>query len=156
MKDPLTEPASINRLTPDRSLLRHTTLHLAQQLLNSTPAALDRQLGRHFQYQSTFCSTLQNPNLEALLSVTLEDRRGLFRNFSRRTTTLGGDGDPETTLLRGRKESFEELQHIRNCGVVRMASRFSTPVLTVDTAKIHKVDTANAQSLHGMWMGKCI
>ncbi|GAQ42120.1 hypothetical protein AtubIFM55763_003700 [Aspergillus tubingensis] len=38
-----------------------------------------------------------------------------------------------------------------------MASRFSTPVLTVDTAKIHKVDTANAQSLHGMWMvfSKC-
>ncbi|RAK97767.1 uncharacterized protein BO80DRAFT_185972 [Aspergillus ibericus CBS 121593] len=38
-----------------------------------------------------------------------------------------------------------------------MASRFSHPVLTVDTAKIHKVDTANAQSLHGMWMvfSKC-
>lgn len=38
-----------------------------------------------------------------------------------------------------------------------MPSRLSTPVLTVDTAKIHKVDTANAQSLHGMWMvfSKC-
>ena len=34
------------------------------------------------------------------------------------------------------------------------ASRLGTPVLTVDTEKIHKVDTANAQSLHGMWMGK--
>lgn len=36
-----------------------------------------------------------------------------------------------------------------------MPSRLSTPVLTVDAAKMHKVDTANAQSLHGMWMGKC-
>ncbi|PLB41255.1 uncharacterized protein BDW47DRAFT_122819 [Aspergillus candidus] len=38
-----------------------------------------------------------------------------------------------------------------------MPSRLSTPVLTVDTAKIHKVDTANTQSLHGMWMvfSKC-
>ncbi|EAW11342.1 uncharacterized protein ACLA_090350 [Aspergillus clavatus NRRL 1] len=38
-----------------------------------------------------------------------------------------------------------------------MPSRLSTPVLTVDAAKIHKVDTANAQSLHGMWMvfSKC-
>ncbi|PYH98806.1 DUF1752-domain-containing protein [Aspergillus ellipticus CBS 707.79] len=38
-----------------------------------------------------------------------------------------------------------------------MPSPLSTPVLTVDTAKIHKVDTANAQSLHGMWMvfSKC-
>jgi hypothetical protein len=35
-----------------------------------------------------------------------------------------------------------------------MPSRLSTPVLTVDTAKIHKVDTANTQSLHGMWMGE--
>jgi hypothetical protein len=30
----------------------------------------------------------------------------------------------------------------------------TTPVLTVDADNIHKVDTANAQSLHGMWMGK--
>ncbi|KAH1422281.1 hypothetical protein LV164_002111 [Aspergillus fumigatus] len=38
-----------------------------------------------------------------------------------------------------------------------MPSRLSTPVLTVDAAKIHNVDTANAQSLHGMWMvfSKC-
>ncbi|KAF9888686.1 hypothetical protein FE257_008444 [Aspergillus nanangensis] len=38
-----------------------------------------------------------------------------------------------------------------------MPSRLSTPVLTVDTAKIHNVDTANTQSLHGMWMvfSKC-
>ncbi|GAB1195019.1 hypothetical protein BDV32DRAFT_18022 [Aspergillus pseudonomiae] len=38
-----------------------------------------------------------------------------------------------------------------------MPSRLTTPVVTVDTAKIHKVDTANAQSLHGMWMvfSKC-
>ncbi|KAL3479933.1 hypothetical protein BJX99DRAFT_221510 [Aspergillus californicus] len=38
-----------------------------------------------------------------------------------------------------------------------MPARLSTPVLTVDTAKIHKVDTANTQSLHGMWMvfSKC-
>lgn len=35
-----------------------------------------------------------------------------------------------------------------------MPSRLSTPVLTVDAAKMHKVDTANAQSLHGMWMGE--
>ncbi|CAG8114751.1 unnamed protein product [Penicillium olsonii] len=33
----------------------------------------------------------------------------------------------------------------------------TTPVLTVDADNIHKVDTANAQSLHGMWMvfSKC-
>lgn len=37
-----------------------------------------------------------------------------------------------------------------------MFPRLATPVLTVDTEKIHKVDTANAQSLHGMWMGKLI
>ncbi|KAJ5612486.1 hypothetical protein N7510_005680 [Penicillium lagena] len=38
-----------------------------------------------------------------------------------------------------------------------MPSRFTTPVLTVDADNIHKVDTANAQSLHGMWMvfSKC-
>ncbi|KAL2002818.1 hypothetical protein VTN02DRAFT_5861 [Thermoascus thermophilus] len=38
-----------------------------------------------------------------------------------------------------------------------MPSKLSTPVLTVDAAKMHKVDTANAQSLHGMWMvfSKC-
>ncbi|RJE18764.1 hypothetical protein PHISCL_08894 [Aspergillus sclerotialis] len=38
-----------------------------------------------------------------------------------------------------------------------MPSRLSTPVLTVDAEKMHKVDTANAQSLHGMWMvfSKC-
>lgn len=30
----------------------------------------------------------------------------------------------------------------------------TTPVLTVDADNIHKVDTANAQSLHGMWMGE--
>jgi hypothetical protein len=35
-----------------------------------------------------------------------------------------------------------------------MHPRFSNPLLTVDAAKMHKVDTANAQSLHGMWMGK--
>ncbi|KAH8705039.1 hypothetical protein BGW36DRAFT_421617 [Talaromyces proteolyticus] len=35
--------------------------------------------------------------------------------------------------------------------------KFSTPVLTVDAAKMHKVDTANTQSLHGMWLvfSKC-
>ncbi|PGH17369.1 hypothetical protein AJ80_04824 [Polytolypa hystricis UAMH7299] len=33
-----------------------------------------------------------------------------------------------------------------------MPSRLSTPVLTVDPAKIHEVDTRNAESLHGMWM----
>lgn len=32
--------------------------------------------------------------------------------------------------------------------------KLSTPVLTVDAAKIHKVDTANTQSLHGMWLGR--
>lgn len=32
----------------------------------------------------------------------------------------------------------------------------TTPVLTVDADNIHKVDTANAQSLHGMWMGKLL
>lgn len=35
-----------------------------------------------------------------------------------------------------------------------MPSRLSTPVLTVDPAKIHQVDTRNAESLHGMWMGE--
>ncbi|KAF3491325.1 uncharacterized protein GIQ15_00842 [Arthroderma uncinatum] len=33
-----------------------------------------------------------------------------------------------------------------------MPSRLSTPVLTVDPAKIHQVDTRNPESLHGMWM----
>lgn len=32
--------------------------------------------------------------------------------------------------------------------------KLSTPVLTVDAAKIHKVDTTNTQSLHGMWLGR--
>ncbi|PGH13329.1 hypothetical protein AJ79_03746 [Helicocarpus griseus UAMH5409] len=38
-----------------------------------------------------------------------------------------------------------------------MPSRLSTPVLSVDAAKIHEVDTRNAESLHGMWMvfSKC-
>lgn len=34
----------------------------------------------------------------------------------------------------------------------RMPSRLGTPVLTVDPAKMHEVDTRNAESLHGMWM----
>ncbi|EEP76363.1 conserved hypothetical protein [Uncinocarpus reesii 1704] len=33
-----------------------------------------------------------------------------------------------------------------------MPSRLNTPVLTVDPAKIHEVDTRSAESLHGMWM----
>ncbi|EFW21756.1 hypothetical protein D8B26_001893 [Coccidioides posadasii str. Silveira] len=33
-----------------------------------------------------------------------------------------------------------------------MPSKLSTPVLTVDPAKIHEVDTRSAESLHGMWM----
>ncbi|EEA28404.1 hypothetical protein EYB25_000664 [Talaromyces marneffei] len=35
--------------------------------------------------------------------------------------------------------------------------KLSTPVLTVDAAKIQQVDTANTQSLHGMWLvfSKC-
>jgi hypothetical protein len=36
-----------------------------------------------------------------------------------------------------------------------MPSRLTTPVLTVDPAKIHEVDTRNAENLHGMWMGEC-
>ncbi|OJD22136.1 hypothetical protein ACJ73_06520 [Blastomyces percursus] len=38
-----------------------------------------------------------------------------------------------------------------------MPSRLSSPVLSVDAAKIHEVDTRNAESLHGMWMvfSKC-
>ncbi|KAL1997516.1 hypothetical protein VTN49DRAFT_47 [Thermomyces lanuginosus] len=37
------------------------------------------------------------------------------------------------------------------------SNRLSTPVLTVDAARIHEVDTANTQSLHGMWLvfSKC-
>jgi hypothetical protein len=35
-----------------------------------------------------------------------------------------------------------------------MPSRLTTPVLTVDPAKIHEVDTRNAENLHGMWMGE--
>lgn len=35
-----------------------------------------------------------------------------------------------------------------------MPIRLPNPVLTVDAAKLHDVDTANAQSLHGMWMGE--
>ncbi|WEW58216.1 hypothetical protein PRK78_003684 [Emydomyces testavorans] len=37
-----------------------------------------------------------------------------------------------------------------------MPSKLNTPVLTVDPAKIHEVDTRSAESLHGMWMGKRI
>lgn len=37
---------------------------------------------------------------------------------------------------------------------VKMPSRLSAPVLTVDAAKMRKVDTANTQSLHGMWLGE--
>lgn len=37
-----------------------------------------------------------------------------------------------------------------------MPGRFATPVLTVDPSKIHEVDTRNAESLHGMWMGKSL
>ncbi|KAI5306278.1 hypothetical protein KEM56_001604, partial [Ascosphaera pollenicola] len=33
-----------------------------------------------------------------------------------------------------------------------MPAKLTTPVLTVDPAKIHEVDTRNAESLHGMWM----
>ncbi|KAI5284897.1 hypothetical protein KEM54_000977, partial [Ascosphaera aggregata] len=38
-----------------------------------------------------------------------------------------------------------------------MPAKLTTPVLTVDPAKIHEVDTRNAESLHGMWMvfSKC-
>ncbi|PGH08236.1 hypothetical protein GX51_01390 [Blastomyces parvus] len=38
-----------------------------------------------------------------------------------------------------------------------MPSRLNSPVLSVDAAKIHEVDTRNAESLHGMWMvfSKC-
>ncbi|KAL1960314.1 hypothetical protein VTO42DRAFT_8274 [Malbranchea cinnamomea] len=38
-----------------------------------------------------------------------------------------------------------------------MPHRLATPVLTVDAAKIHEVDTRSAESLHGMWMvfSKC-
>ena len=46
------------------------------------------------------------------------------------------------------------MERNRGFGKRKMPSRLATPVLTVDTEKIHKVDTANAQSLHGMWMGK--
>ena len=35
-----------------------------------------------------------------------------------------------------------------------MASHLATPVLSVDPRKILQVDTANTQSLHGMWLGK--
>ena len=35
-----------------------------------------------------------------------------------------------------------------------MPARLSTPLLSVDAAKIHKVDTTNAQSLRGMWTGE--
>lgn len=44
------------------------------------------------------------------------------------------------------------VDHNCNCGAANMP--MTTPVLTVDADNIHKVDTANAQSLHGMWMGK--
>lgn len=37
-----------------------------------------------------------------------------------------------------------------------MSSRLATPVLTVDPAKIQQVDTANTQSLHGMWLGEFV
>jgi hypothetical protein len=38
--------------------------------------------------------------------------------------------------------------------LVTMPARLNTPVLTVDAAKMHEVDTRNAESLHGMWLGE--
>ncbi|PWY78274.1 DUF1752-domain-containing protein [Aspergillus heteromorphus CBS 117.55] len=119
-------------------------------------AALDEQLRRHFHSTDTLRPAAELSLGGLALTDTLEDQRELFRHFSRRTTTIGGDGDPENTLSKG-DLLLGELHNSRNCGSVTMPSPLSTPVLTVDTAKIHKVDTANAQSLHGMWMvfSKC-
>lgn len=68
---------------------------------------------------------------------------------TRRTTTLGEDGDPGNTTF---TISLTSTHAKPSCGAVTMP--LTTPVLTVDAGNIHKVDTANAQSLHGMWMGK--
>jgi hypothetical protein len=68
---------------------------------------------------------------------------------TRRTTTLGEDGDPGNTTC---TITLIPTHEKPNCGAFTMP--LTTPVLTVDADNIHKVDTANAQSLHGMWMGK--
>jgi hypothetical protein len=36
-----------------------------------------------------------------------------------------------------------------------MQTWLSTPLLSVDAAKIHEVDTTNAQSLRSLWTGEC-
>lgn len=78
--------------------------------------------------------------------------------LTRRTVTLGEDGGPNpiTDLhLPTTTSVLDNISYGRNCGFFTMPSRLSTPVLTVDAGKIHKVDTASVQSLHGMWMGEC-
>ncbi|RAH42287.1 uncharacterized protein BO95DRAFT_467092 [Aspergillus brunneoviolaceus CBS 621.78] len=115
-----------------------------------------RQLGCHHLLNRHFCNLIADFRTEKLDPIDIvEDQGASIRCTSRRTTTLGGDGDPESPWTE--HLTSLNLHRIRNCGVVKMPSRLSTPVLTVDTAKIHKVDTANAQSLHGMWMvfSKC-
>ncbi|EQL33888.1 hypothetical protein BDFG_04163 [Blastomyces dermatitidis ATCC 26199] len=49
------------------------------------------------------------------------------------------------------------LNPLRHAAGQIMPSRLNSPVLSVDAAKIHEVDTRNAESLHGMWMvfSKC-
>lgn len=35
-----------------------------------------------------------------------------------------------------------------------MSPRLNAPVLSVDVAKMHKIDPRNVESLYGMWTGK--
>ena len=126
------------------SLHKHLTAATAPilfSLINRSSAALS-------------CRTNNSPRS----SGDISSAQGAFSPslLSRRTTTLGGDGDPEiiASFRPQQKEPPPILERNRGFGKRKMPSRLATPVLTVDTEKIHKVDTANAQSLHGMWMGK--
>lgn len=91
------------------------------------------------------------PILEFLrpFSQTAEPSRTIPFSFQPPYDHSRGRRRPRNTII---STSVSTDDHNRNCGAAIMP--LTTPVLTVDADNIHKVDTANAQSLHGMWMGK--
>ena len=132
--------------TPDSSL------HLKIQILPQPASfvwAFDCILDAKPDW-STLCSTPQGP--DSNFKVHSRNRL-ILTNFhhciSSAVRPLSGEtATPEhqSTILNNYN------RFTASCGVARMP--LTTPVLSVDADNIHKVDTANAQSLHGMWMGK--
>lgn len=53
-------------------------------------------------------------------------------------------------------QSFELSLHAEIQISASMPSRLAAPVLTVDAAKMHKVDTRNVENLFGMWTGETL